>query len=298
MRCVRWLPLGFAARLGEWIGTAAYLCLPSLRERGLRQLRIAYADEKSEGELRTILRGHLALLGRGLLSYIVLHRMGQEATWSRVEVVGAEHLERALEGGRGAVVVGAHFGLMELGGCWVGAHHDGASVGRPGRPGRPTHDLIKIRADMGTRTIQRGDPRQLIRVLKDKRPLCLAADHQVKDVNGVFVPFFGTLAHTPVGPANLSIRFKAPLITIRTEWVDRTHHRITLEPPMQARDDLPRDERAAELTARFTANLEAHIRARPEHWFWLHRRWDRDPQAEPDVPRWPPAPVDPPAAEA
>lgn len=286
---LRALPLSVAARLGEGIGRLAYHLVPRLRRKGLHQLRIALGAERSEPELRRLLRAHLGLLGRGLLSYLVLERLGQEATWAQIEVEGEEHLVQALEGGRGVVVVGAHFGLMELAGCWIGAHHGGASVGRPSRPGRPTHRLIAVRGSLGARTIQRGNPRELIRVLRAGKPLCLAADHHVRGLKGVFVPFFGTPAHTPLGPANLALRMRAPVVTVRMEWEGWTRHRLILTPPMEPDRDLPADQQPLELTARFTAELESHVRRRPDHWFWLHRRWDRGtPEENPDEPCWPP----------
>jgi lauroyl/myristoyl acyltransferase len=40
----------------------------------------------------------------------------------------------------------------------------------------------------------------------------MVADHDVESLNGVFVPFFGRLAHTPIGPAALA---SAPWILAR-----------------------------------------------------------------------------------
>jgi Kdo2-lipid IVA lauroyltransferase/acyltransferase len=30
-------------------------------------------------------------------------------------------------------------------------------------------------------------------------------------------------------------------------------------------------------TARFTEAIERHVRAHPEQWFWVHRRWKSHP---------------------
>jgi len=145
-----------------------------------------------------------------------------------------------------------------------------------------------MRQELGLSTIERGDARSLVRALRDGRPVGLLADHDIEDLNGVFVPFFGRLAHTPLGPANLAVRTKAPLIPLIVEWSSRTTMRIRLLGVLRPRADLPRDEAAYELTYRFTKVGEDAIRQQPEHWVWIHKRWETRPEDRPELPVWEP----------
>jgi len=58
----------------------------------------------------------------------------------------------------------------------------------------------------------------------------------------------------------------------------------TVEPPLWIEDrDAP--DAVLRLTAGHVAVLERWVRARPERWFWLHRRWKTRPAEEtPPVP--------------
>jgi KDO2-lipid IV(A) lauroyltransferase len=88
---------------------------------------------------------------------------------------------------------------------------------------------------------------------------------------GDYVPFFGRPAFTPTTPAALALRTGSPVIFC---WHHRRgkRHQITVERLTYERSgDHQRDVLA--LTAMLTARLESVIRAAPEQWVWMHRRW-------------------------
>ena len=94
-------------------------------------------------------------------------------------------------------------------------------------------------------------------------------------VEGVFVEFFGRPAWTPVGAAELALRFDAAVLPTFIERRADGSHRAVIHPELP----LPTDPTAA--TALMSAAIEAQIRAHPEQWVWLHRRWRRRPGDRP-----------------
>src|SRR5882762_6869995 len=64
------LPLNFVFLLGRMAGTMAYCLAFPYRGLVLRNMRMAFAGEKSEAELRGLARSHFATLGANLLSSI------------------------------------------------------------------------------------------------------------------------------------------------------------------------------------------------------------------------------------
>lgn len=90
-------------------------------------------------------------------------------------------------------------------------------------------------------------------------------------VDGVWVPFFGRPAFTPVGAAKIALRQKTEVIPTFVERRPDGSHLVRIHPPL----DLPEDPREA--TAVMTRAIEEQVRRQPEQWVWMHRRWRRQP---------------------
>lgn len=93
---------------------------------------------------------------------------------------------------------------------------------------------------------------------------------------GIPVPFFGRPAWSSAGFARLAWRSRAPI-------VGATMGRGPDGRPWGRMEPLPwaipeaRDEALPALTAAAQAWVEAQVRARPQDWWWLHRRWAAPP---------------------
>jgi KDO2-lipid IV(A) lauroyltransferase len=143
------------------------------------------------------------------------------------------------------------------------------------------HALIaRFRAAAGVEILVRDDPRFLTAVreaLARNRVVAMLIDQDTRGA-GVFVPFFGRLAHTPPGAAVLVLRTRVPVVTVFVERRPEGGHlvRVAAVPPVPARG---RDG-VRTLTARLTAAIEAQIRRSPAEWVWWHERWRRRPPAD------------------
>jgi len=91
--------------------------------------------------------------------------------------------------------------------------------------------------------------------------------------DGIAVPFFGRDAMTAPAIAELALRYDCAVLPARVERLPGSRFQVTVFPP----HDLPASgDKAADVLALMTQinhTLEGWIRARPGHWFWLHRRW-------------------------
>jgi KDO2-lipid IV(A) lauroyltransferase len=99
----------------------------------------------------------------------------------------------------------------------------------------------------------------------------MLVDQKLND--GIAVPFFGRDAMTAPALARLALRFGSPVLPVRVERLPRARFRVVVEPPIryQRSGDAARDTLA--LMTQVNQVLERWIRAKPDHWFWLHRRW-------------------------
>lgn len=194
-------------------------------------------------------------------------------------------LDEALAEGKGAIVISGHIGNWELlGQAIAAAGYPIATIARPLYDPRLTAWLQRWRSARGLQIIwrDRNSGKAILRALRQNQLMAFLIDQDTK-TPGDFVPFFGRPAYTPTVPAALALRTGAPVLLC---WHHRRAkgHRINIErvhftPSGDDRNDVLR------LTALLTERLEAIIRAAPEQWVWLHKRWRTRSAKRPKRPR-------------
>jgi len=81
------------------------------------------------------------------------------------------------------------------------------------------------------------------------------------------VPFFGQPAQTVTAPAALALKLDVPLYAgFSTRLGPGIRYRCFAEP-------VAVDGDAESLTRRLNTVLEGYVRARPEQWWWFHKRF-------------------------
>ena len=274
------MPWSRSLGLGSLLGDVAW-SLGLRRKVAENNLTLAFPHLAVEERAR-ILVEHYRELGRVACEY---PRMGElvRAPASAVvaELEGFEHLETARVAGRGAILMTGHFGNFELLGAWLGRMHPVSFVIKPLSNPRVDRLVTGWRRAAGVDLIPLGTGvRRVFTALKENHWVAMLADQDARH-DGVFVPFMGRPASTPVGPAELSIRTRAPIVM---GFVVRRHdgrHTLTLTPPIEP--PAPGTPDAVRvLTAAHTAVLEQWVRRYPQMWFWLHRRWKTRPSGEPE----------------
>jgi KDO2-lipid IV(A) lauroyltransferase len=272
----RRIPLRTGQRLGRSLGRLAWHVARRERKKALRNIAIAFPDW-SEAKREQTIRAMFRHLGMSVFEIAWLWNMDLALRAKTTTFEGDEELMRRIDEGRGVVIFTAHCGNWE----WL-------AIGT-GLFGRPTSVLQRERDDpemnryifefrgrAGVRTIDRGTAsagRELIQSVRRGGILAFLIDQNIR-TESVKVPFFGTPALTPIGPAKLAIRTGALAVPTFTERrPDGTHH-IRYGTPIECH----RDDDPVALTARITAEIEAQIRRVPEQWVWMHDRWRERPQ--------------------
>lgn len=284
---VGWIPEPLALALGEGLGWVAGTVIRVRRRDVDRNLARAF-PELPRGERARMARACFRHIGREGLAIFLLGREDAVRIRRRTEVVGIEVLQRALEEGRGALVVTGHLGNWEVAGAALAARGIPLDVVvQVQRNPLFNRDLVETRLRLGMRLIPRKDAvRSGLRSLREGRALALAADQNVRE-GGIFVDFFGSPASTARGPAVFALRAGSPVVFLAAERLPgwRGRYRVTLEQVPVERSSDP-DEEARRLTAAHTALLEHHVRRIPVQYFWPHRRWKTrppEPSREGDV---------------
>jgi KDO2-lipid IV(A) lauroyltransferase len=275
------LPLTISRPIGSTLGRAAFRLFPRSRHRIRTHLEIAFPefDEGRRNELATGIAHHFGLM---LAEVAWLWHARPADIENLCALEGAQTIFDALDGGRGAIFTSAHCGTWELLSARLPiAGVPLSSAARELDDPRLDRLVTTLRSRFGTEIIYRGPSagRQMIRALAANRAAALLIDQDIRGVPGVFVPFFGRPAWTPSGAAMLAIRKRCPLVPGFIHRRPDGTHKAKIHPALPIPVDGSLEDRVEELTAAATKVVEDQIRAHPEQWVWMHRRWRTRPES-------------------
>jgi KDO2-lipid IV(A) lauroyltransferase len=260
-----WLALGYARLLD--------LAIPRLRRVAYRNLSMALPG----ADQRAIVDGVFRSIARLLVTFAKFPSIRREnlSQWIRWE--GAEHFENALREGRGVLFATAHLGNWELSAF---AH---ALLAGPmnviARPlDNPLIDALveRRRALTGNRLIFKQDfARGIMKALAANEAVGILVDQNAAADAGVFVDFFGVPACAGSGFAKIAAHSGAAVIPGFALWSEEERRYVLrFYPPVPMIGDVRADTQAVQ------AKLEEVIRAYPDQWLWIHRRWKTRPAGE------------------
>jgi Kdo2-lipid IVA lauroyltransferase/acyltransferase len=264
-----------SSAFGGAVGKLGYFPIKFRTKLVEKNLRLAFPDRDDEW-IRKTMRAAYAHLGREALETLRLSRVTREELIARADVTGFDEFKKAFAEGKGVVLVTGHVGNHEMAASLLAAYGFPLDVVVQQQE-NPLFNaaLNDARARLGVRIIDRFQAHRLaIKSLRTGRTVGFAADQNAGKA-GVFVPFFGKLASTHRGPALFALKTGAPMFLAtllrRGDRYEGTLQRVEVD------RSGPLENSVYNLTAAFTAKLEEVVRAAPEQYLWLHRRWKTAP---------------------
>jgi KDO2-lipid IV(A) lauroyltransferase len=261
--------------LARWVAT---ICHDWLRIRsGVvdENLRFAY-PELSDAERRSIswrMWEHLILF---VAEVAHAPRKIHETNWREyVELRDSDRLVQVALGARASLLVSAHFGNFELGGVVLGIL------------GFPTHTVARtldnpyldayvnrFRGASGQKMIpKQGGYDEILRVLSGGGMMAFLAD-QYAGIKGCWITFFGRPASAHKAIALLALENDAYMMIGSTRRLGRPlHFELVTHGIVDPRNATAEVGNVKQFTQWYTSELEQVIRAAPEQYWWLHRRW-------------------------
>ena len=181
---------------------------------------------------------------------------------------GVAALEKAAEQGKPVILVTGHYGNYEaMRACLVARGYDiGGLYRNMKNPYFNAHYVQTMEAFGGPVFPQgRRGTAGFVRHLKDGGQLVLLFDQHV--FGAPALDFLGQPANTALSAAELALRYDALLIPFYgIRQADGVSFDTVLEAPVPHSD-------AVTMTQALNDSLTARIKADPEQWFWVHRRW-------------------------
>ncbi|MBM3127082.1 MAG: hypothetical protein FJ009_00420 [Chloroflexi bacterium] len=289
MFCVGFAPPRLSLAAAEWMGTGAYYLMP-LRRRVARE-NFAHVLGKSPndpavGRVTQRAFQNFARLLRDVMLYPSMSLRDLEA---RITIQHGEYFEQALARGKGAIVVSAHFGNMDLPSALLAHRYAPFTlVGETLRPPQLMDLLTRIRRDKKVFLYPyESAPRKIIEALKRNEMTTFLLDFGVThhfDITTVPVNFFATETDFPAGPAQLALLTGAPIVVGHAHVQLDGHIVVDVTPPIVIERSGSRHRDLQMTMQEIARRMEAFIRAHPEQWYIFRPMWKDSASARRKIP--------------
>jgi Kdo2-lipid IVA lauroyltransferase/acyltransferase len=220
-------------------------------------------------------RAMYASLGMSALEFLWMAVRGRAALGGvRIDEASRARWEEALGEGRGVVVAASHTGNWDLAACAIAQEVEllvvtkHLSIRWMDRLWQSTRARLGVELADAHGAIARGR-----RVLRRKGVVAMMIDQVPISVRHASpVEFLGQSAATDRAPAALAASSRVPLVVAAARRAPSGDHVLyvleVLRPPAR-----PSRAWVLEATRKATSALDGFVRAHPDQWLWLHRRW-------------------------
>ena len=261
------LPWPAQRALADAVGWVAYHLVRVRRKVVETNLRLCFPELTEAGRRGLALR-HYQSLSLGVLEVArCWWRPADTLPPRRIE--GLDHLRAATARGKGVLLVSGHFTTLEITGRMLTLAHPIACLYRdPNNPVLAAH-LRRHRGDWTTRAIEMRDLRGLIGALRAGEVVWYAPDQGKRTAQSELLPFFGEPCITNTSTPRLAEMTGAAILSFHARREPDGSYVLTIAP---APGGIPSGDPAAD-TVRLVGELEAAVRAAPEQYLWVHRRF-------------------------
>lgn len=265
---LRWRAFDLRSRgLGTTLGLIVRW-FPVARRRFGREAKRVFPDMKRSDRLK-LGQSMGRHMGRTLFEIYHLAEFQTYQHKFRISGPGLMALKEASAAGKGAIIVSGHFGQWEAIRAALRMH--GLESGAVYRPNKNRHYERRLLAgiEAGGKPILATGPvgtRALVRHIRSGGIISILLDE--KSAAGTRLPFLGLDALTALSAAQLALKYDLPMIpAYGTRVDDENAFNVEFEEPIAHSDSIT-------MTRTFNDSLSARIKANPEQWYWMLKRWD------------------------
>lgn len=272
------MPPGWSYFIATVAGTVGYYCWPRGRRATIRNFRYVLRGHSAD-DIRATARRSLVNYCHYLVDFV---RFPSLTPAELVSIVDGDeafaNLDKALEHGKGAIVVAMHFGNWDLGaGATAARGYPLAVVAETFPDPRLDAMVVGAREKLGMHVVkmEKTAP-SLIRNLRKNGVLALLIDRPVPG-EGVPVTFFGRSVEVPAGPARLALRTGACLVPTAFVRKPKDEPGVRIISDFTVGHTRTGDEEhdIRVLTQEIMTAQENFIRRFPEQWYMFREMWAR-----------------------
>jgi KDO2-lipid IV(A) lauroyltransferase len=272
-KIVQILPEKVAYRLFEKLGKIFYNRNGKAVQRLRSNLQVVLPNAKADDLEKIVIKG-ISSYFRYWCDTFRFPGWGNQKILDSVNATNENLLKDPVAAGTGVIVALPHSGNWDHAGAYFCAQGISlVSVAERVKPEKLFQKFLTYRQAMGMEilALDSNTLPTLSNRLNEGKLIALVADRDFSK-NGVEVDFFGKKAKMPIGPAVLSLRTGAPLITAQVSY-NPSGIQIDFLGPLTPRIEGSIEERAKDLVQQCADNFEIGITKHPEDWHMLQRIW-------------------------
>ncbi len=257
-------------------GRACYYLMPRTRRVALENYAQVLGGTPSEARVKRVARHAFGNYAKMVADFILMPSLSAPDIRRMIEAQGIEHLDQALAGGRGAILVVPHLGSWDLAAAAASVHGYVINAVTETLRLSPLNRLIvRARERIGMRVVpaQPNPVRRLLQALRRNEPVALVCDLNKGQAGGIPVTFFNRPTMLPGGPVALALKTGAPIVPVWARRLPNNRYVAQVEPalPLRQTGDPQLDIRAnMEGIVDF---FERAIRAAPDQWYVFMPVW-------------------------
>lgn len=269
LRLLEWLPYPLMLRVGRGLGTMARVLAPGLRRIVDRNLQLCFPD-MPPAERATLLAQHFRALGESLSEFAMSWWSDNDRVRKLVTVEGLEHLDAAHAGGRGVILLSAHFTSLEITARAMTTLRPVCALYKTLRNAALAAVVDRGRARAATKAIPYDDIRGMVSALRKGEIVWYAPDQSFRKKGAQMVPFLGVPAASNPNTSRLAQLTGAAVLYMSHERLpDAKGYRIKVHPVWE---NYPSSDDVADIE-RLHRYIEADVRRTPAQYWWIHKRF-------------------------
>ncbi len=278
LRLISFVPLPVLWLVGSILGGGLYYLHGARRHIAMRNIECCFPNLDRRAH-RRMAKQHFRTLGQTSLAMGIAYWGGKRRLERLVRCAGRGHYDQALAQGRPVILLAAHFIGVEIGGIYLSRERPMVDMYRRANNQLFDEVLRRGRTRFGGQVVERREGLMpIIKAMRQGAVFYYLPDQDPGRHNTAFIPFFGVPAATLTTLGRLARITNAIVVPCFPRQLPYGRgYEVIFKPAL---DNFPTDDEIADAT-RMNAAIEEGVRAMPEQYFWVHRRFKTRPENEP-----------------
>ena len=277
MYLISLLPYKGKLWLGEKLGLLLLRLGGSRRHTAQTNIRACFPDW-SDAEQQKLLRETFISNATGYIENTIAWWNDLQPFYDKLEVEGKEHFDEAVRRGKGVLVIGAHFSIMDFALPLFNYISTFNYMYRPQNNKLLDAFLERRRRRNSGAHFNKRQTRDMVEFIKQGNVVWYGPDQDLGNKHCVFAPLMGVQTACLTTPAWIARETGATVIQL-SQFRDTERPGVYRLVFTEILEDYPCDDEVANATT-LNQGLERAIRRDPAQYLWLHRRFKTRPEGE------------------